>query len=469
MTVGAVLIDPFSQQIISYYNCQLQRPSLQATIMRINSYASGVDLSMQKAIDNSLMTPGLTLATNPVLSCPTGNCTFNDVYWTMAICSKCQDITRELVMQCPDGVSKYDKEYYCNTTSPKTSLGLIGRNYSSPVAVLNSTGRDVPIIDMDHFVPASVAMETIMRSVMSDTISIGEQDYGSLHALRCNLFPCLKAFKSEVRVGNLSETLVSTQALPTTDNYPEIDPITLQISCLSEIDKARLKQLGYQFNNTTDWLVFNSSGFRNHQISLPESCMYSYSDEALNSLSLFFRSFFSGSVLEHDVGALGPSILQNLYSDGDSAFATIKTKMANLAESMTAQMRMGDGSANNKPAQGLVYSTETCISIQWGWFTLPIFLGLLTIIFFVLTMYETGNRAKRHNWKSSPLPLLFHGLEPGFRERFGLADQLQEMEEYAKSADVRLTYTEKGWRLVGIIKEIPERDSKLPRTNNSTA
>ena len=58
------------------------------------------------------------------------------------------------------------------------------------------------------------------------------------------------------------------------------------------------------------------------------------------------------------------------------------------------------------------------------------------------------------NWKSSPLALLFHGLDKETQERYGQLDDLDEMDEKAKEVNVQLRRdgerglgTSSGWEM----------------------
>lgn len=56
------------------------------------------------------------------------------------------------------------------------------------------------------------------------------------------------------------------------------------------------------------------------------------------------------------------------------------------------------------------------------------------------------DRHKIHGWKSSPLALLFHGLDPETKNTQGGMETLGLMESAVKQLRVRLAKMEKGWR-----------------------
>jgi Protein of unknown function (DUF3176) len=102
ITIAALIIDPFAQQVISNYDCNIVAESGRATIPRTNNFTehgksigteiARVSLEMQRSITAGIFSPGGKVAFN----CPTGNCTFPSEYHTVAYCSECNDITNRL-------------------------------------------------------------------------------------------------------------------------------------------------------------------------------------------------------------------------------------------------------------------------------------------------------------------------------------------------------------------------------------
>ncbi|ERF75561.1 hypothetical protein EPUS_08973 [Endocarpon pusillum Z07020] len=87
------------------------------------------------------------------------------------------------------------------------------------------------------------------------------------------------------------------------------------------------------------------------------------------------------------------------------------------------------------PARGEVFQTQTCVHIRWLFLLYPAVLVLLAIIFFAVMVFETRRREiSRHDWKSSPLALLFHGLD---RQSMGNGEyaSITQANEMARIAD----------------------------------
>ena len=119
----------------------------------------------------------------------------------------------------------------------------------------------------------------------------------------------------------------------------------------------------------------------------------------------------------------------------------------NLAKSMTRSIRNVNVSnqatfdgyigplSGVGPVNGTVSYEYVYVSVRWPWLAFSAALVLLTIIFLVLTVIDST----RHDvavWKSSPVPLLFHGLDEKETERLRAAKGLAEMEKL--SGDIRV-------------------------------
>ena len=102
LSLFILIIDPFTQQVIVYYDCGIPLSGINSTIPRTNIFLQRN--TNQSQSDNSWVEPGLQAAVldgiiSPTKSvqveCPTGNCTFGQ-YSTVGYCSACKDITKDL-------------------------------------------------------------------------------------------------------------------------------------------------------------------------------------------------------------------------------------------------------------------------------------------------------------------------------------------------------------------------------------
>jgi hypothetical protein len=105
----------------------------------------------------------------------------------------------------------------------------------------------------------------------------------------------------------------------------------------------------------------------------------------------------------------------------------------------------------SSPATGQAFHNQTCVHIRWPFLTYPAVLVLLAITFFVCMVFGTGRGDNsRHDWKSSQLALLFHGLDRKAlkQKQLSLSVSAKEMERVAAEIFVCLDETDSGWKLV---------------------
>ena len=313
-------------------------------------------------------------------------------------------------------------------------------------------------------------------------------------AASCSLSPCVHTYTSTVEAGKLHEVSVSTSngnwghTVPpptesTSTNNFTIDPSQIYIpylamidtKCLSPKERQDLGYAGYTLDPNSKWLAYNlsftfnqtpqniSSNATSPQSMLANRCMYIIDKLFIAVLwEDFLADFFSGTVVGNtgndsfgEIHELdGPQVLQTIYNYGNVSFDRVDEIFQNFSKSMTTFFRENPTSNYSTPANGLVMHDQTCLSVRWSWMAFPAILVLLTLIFFIAMIIATrplGSRAPV--WKSSPLPLLFHGFErPISPQRGGASpnggEDLDDMEILARGIIVRLERTEKGLMLV---------------------
>ncbi|KAF2678047.1 hypothetical protein K458DRAFT_248758, partial [Lentithecium fluviatile CBS 122367] len=96
ITVMILLLEPFSQQIVRFYDCSQISTETVASIPRANVHyerelhvSAGTEIvpySIRNAFHQGLFA---TLQPHLPISCPTGNCTFPVTYSSLAYCSSC--------------------------------------------------------------------------------------------------------------------------------------------------------------------------------------------------------------------------------------------------------------------------------------------------------------------------------------------------------------------------------------------
>lgn len=111
----------------------------------------------------------------------------------------------------------------------------------------------------------------------------------------------------------------------------------------------------------------------------------------------------------------------------------------NIAEAMTREMYIGPGSTKQA---GKANSQEVYIRVQWEWAIFPMVLVLFGVIFLASNVW-INSRDGVYLWKSSLLPLLFHGLQ-GWEHCDLDLNELADMEHKAKKMYAKLDKIDMG-------------------------
>ena len=378
VTLAALAIDPFAQQVVRYYQCTISIPEVNATIPRTNVYQemgyhlgagySTVVQGMQSAINGGIFNPGL--ASVP-FHCPTGNCTFSGQYHSIAYCSSCFDISEDLSLQRIN--TTYVSQAYSsngtivNQTIPVTLLnttlpsGLYALSWPTDTIESNSTyfvmqgsGVDGYIemilgLPVDFLLDSSYQREGCSDAATNDTWYC--KGYG---AARCELSPCVKTYKADISGGSLVESLDGPANLSFGEVGENAFVSTVPADCLNSRQRQSLIELGYSIAEDTSWIPYNvsidtftgdwdtSENLSNASKAIvPKECIYEIYAPSQMSISYFLTSLFNGAITPDDSGGGfgGPSVLQALYQSGNITFDIVKSTFQNISDSMTVHVR----------------------------------------------------------------------------------------------------------------------------------
>lgn len=95
---------------------------------------------------------------------------------------------------------------------------------------------------------------------------------------------------------------------------------------------------------------------------------------------------------------------------------------------------------------GTISHTKTFVAVKWKWITLPAAVVFLSLFFLLTTILANSRQKRLALWKSSVLPLLYHGID---HERVAIPDGqdvavVSAMEVDAKGAKVQLEESGRG-------------------------
>ncbi|KAJ0114471.1 hypothetical protein J7T55_010861 [Diaporthe amygdali] len=422
ITIAALAMGPFTQQVImiqadnlviqeginstiavsNYYNHDPTNNEVGMSLtetggfeMGGNSFGTDVEPDVQGSFYNGCYNLGKSSLD---FSCPSSNCSW-DAFNSLGLCSTCQDVSE--------------------TTQIVGSL-------SSAVSVLTPQGWFVNSINAWDRVVA-IANETFVHWMLEafpgaqkfDTLSASS----TLENLPASLVSMIFLQISNITVinGKLQEHY-SIQELP-------LWPVAGQdFGGLARGQRAYNWELLLtpntdRSNTSSPWSPFDHGGLN---VSIYEH----------TALSSFLVDKFNTSGPESESKA-------TLFGNGQNVTSTIR----NITDSMTNAIVR---SSSKLPALGIVWHQEPVIHVQWAWLALPLVLVLLSAILLASTVVAT-KRFHAPQWKSSPLPLLYHGIrnwdddeEQDLVE--GRLERVHVMEDRARSKQVRIFTTSKGGR-----------------------
>lgn len=112
----------------------------------------------------------------------------------------------------------------------------------------------------------------------------------------------------------------------------------------------------------------------------------------------------------------------------------LEDAVGNIANSLTKLAL----TQSNQNVTGTLSQTVTIVSVKWQWIILPAAVVLFSIIFLITTILACSRQKQLALWKSSALPLLYHGLDDGVLRNGENHVTVSGMEMEAKSVNVKL-------------------------------
>ncbi|KAI1084583.1 hypothetical protein F5B20DRAFT_567996 [Whalleya microplaca] len=427
----AILIVPFAQQVVQFYSCTIRDLTRNATIPKSNFAHSGTSIHIGAGL-SSIDTRVQNVLNSAVYESER-NCTFPSIYHAIGWCSHCTDISNQLVISQDEfGVQNFTLPSSNLSATPGFRTFVMGGSTAGPVQA---------ILGWNHSNPFK----------LSNT-PWGELGYG---AAECSITPCLRSYTGSVSAGNLTEVVVSSSERFSSNAWMN----SVDISCLNSYEKDSLHNAGYDFDDNTEWLAYNLSGYapdafnaailNNTNTTIRPECVYQTYQNEVWSLSNYLGTMFSGYVSFGSNALSGDPLPQAIFQEGNVTFSTIDDTFNRVANALTVWNRQ-----NGDLVVGQVYKNETCVSAQWSWLAYPLALVLGMIVFLTWTIDETRRfEGSYQDYKSSALALLFHRLGSVGSE--GLVSGIKsatELNKQAKDKVVVFQGSAQVWRFVEVDK-----------------
>ncbi|KAJ5740987.1 hypothetical protein N7493_000859, partial [Penicillium malachiteum] len=433
----ALTFDPFVQQLLSYpafKSCAHFTVSL--------SYANDLnDKNMNYAIAHGIWSDEVSLD----LTCPTGNCTWPH-FRSIEMCSKCIDVETSKVSRSGWDLSSFNYSLKEDQSIPARILILNSTwsNFSTTIEweadplpgatsyylylpgflywitnvqySANWGSSSLPTQDGSQELfgidDPLIAFASVEFSWPEDW-KINDDDFLSavkvVKAKECALSICAREYAVSVTNGvNSVQILHEDYGSWYTGSSPDAFPFangekSWKPSSNPSTNWSTTGQYDHASGGALDLANFEFCGVDSSDyariVNLEGSLRWTFTLEdysAINSSSGYWKPLVGGRIVN------SRTAVQRLNNMG------LKAMMGNVASSISALAR----NISNIPIYGVVDTQESYVAVKWEWMILPAILLVTGVLLLIATALISTRREVRL-WKSSALPLIFHGLESG--------------------------------------------------------
>ncbi|KAK5122238.1 hypothetical protein LTR85_004148 [Meristemomyces frigidus] len=381
-----------------------------------------IDIQMISAIDSGFMQPASTSNADNVVQlvdCDTGNCTFAQ-YTSLAVCSKCADISHTVVIPC----DKDDCPPSQRIHLPDDSLSL-------------DTINGFVNITSDTLYPNTSVLPEV-GPLIAHYRALGSVGFPetSPYATECAIYWCVQTYSSNVVASSFNE-IVSTSwtnlSTSARTSYGDGKDITLSPShCYVNGTLNRVK------NNTVDCTfgadAISQRALQNYLVGDANLTGFLTGGvETVNATAETASSRWLSSSLAANT-LIAPCTGYEAGNCTSDFYGLLAQTITNMTYYMTNNLRK---TADTGPgfSFGTMTDSETHFHARWGWLAYPIAIVLIALIFVIVTIIKS----KDHDpWKSSVVALMFHGFHDADRGTYTKLDDPAEMVRATRNWSVSL-------------------------------
>ncbi|KAI0102619.1 hypothetical protein GGR51DRAFT_527087 [Nemania sp. FL0031] len=489
ITIASLALEPFAQQIVAFKSERMERPGMEALIPVTQMYESRIwqdgaayilggagSREMEGAFFNGLYSSSIPIE----FTCASGNCSWPE-FFSFGLCDSCGDVSKD---------SQVTLEYYSTNTkiydipliSEPGQIHLLKNSYHS-ISVLTPSGFQLNELQPTSAISTLSDNQSYFRGPVSIRSASDLHDYVNLAIGRSGTSDVWSEWPTSIehqiwRTNSTPAVLAITDSafanLTYNQNYtglnmtfPDASIANLTVvECAINWCAKKFQNVTVENGHVVDYAIENIPLYRSSKSSTraPDkyweefspgrnithfdntSLMYPFHEGVffLREADDILLSQWLITVLNTISGDEKP--LQGFGIGSALAYGTDITEIINnVATSITNAIRTCPASTYVK---GAVWAQETFIYIQWVWLSLPIILVLLSIAVLAAIAYS-AHRSNVPLWKSSILPIVFHGIEAWDTEvvqdmRMGLLEERRTMEQRAQWLNVSLSRSEFG-------------------------
>lgn len=435
VTIALLAIDPFLQSVIDYHGNDTLIDGHNATVGVATNFDTGSwfntggvygdgELGNITSIMGTCVIPyedkGMSATTMlgfidgstsrlsqpPSLSCATGNCSWT--YSTLAICSKCEDITEFITTETvelsfftsgtQDPVLENCEAQSYFSINNYTRYRLVGSydlSFCAPEGILEASGPDsdepgesgfgrtkkVRLAagsvespqDTYRFKTADTLLSSFAVLQVSDDYWARKTAFNAAGptATECSLSLCTQLYEAEMKLGELTERLISSSYEREPDSFSPIDlvaPLAEDPGISLARQGPHYESCGGQDNMTGGGLqvLINRTDLQlhlSHEADVQVQTTFNITHKAIDTMM-------------HDLTTnLAPQIVDFLYPSRN-----IPETFGRAARLMSYHMREATD-AGSSAARGETRQWVTYIRVRWAYMTLPIALAAAVAVF----------------------------------------------------------------------------------------
>lgn len=327
--------------------------------------------------------------------CPTGNCDILP-FRTLAVCSQCIDVSHLLSMR--------EEKRSCDSSSIASFFlpnGVhLNRTITSSSLVSTGTGTK-PRPGIKNY-GESVLLNRSIISISQEAPS------SSATANHCSLYWCINTYSTSVKDNKVKETLLDTYHDAGARYY--LGHLDLLLPAKGNSSASIFTVEDDASKPLTQWLV-DKLQFNN---TPPVWCSPRGTSMLEKSKETEFVQVLLNASIPDSFSKIAAGITKH-----------VRSETSKFQESAIGSSGIEWNYSPLEPARGTSWTVQTQLHVRWAWITLPVVLAILTMIFLLMTALQSRKRGL-DVWKSSTIPLLYSGLNPGIqRELRAVVDPMQ--------------------------------------------
>ncbi|KAK5741300.1 hypothetical protein LTR17_004006 [Elasticomyces elasticus] len=445
ITVLTLAFDPFVQQVLTYPTKMILAPTAAASALRATSFVTfrDADSFPEQVSDEWLnaISAGIWSNTTQLMSPPTcasGTCTWPEPVKSVGWCSKCMNAMPYAKLRQCDFAGEWWQLSNETLNSANGTKCIVDFGHGTNIQLLNAKEY---IYYGDSWTPNPTLTQHAMWNLGGLALDYStDSEARTINNEFLNLTnPVLTLGRVSVETSKDSESLVHITAAE--ECVLTLCERAFNISVVNATASFELLHIDY---GTTIWLEntndttrdeYNSSytcwqpgeaashvlNYTSTPLNTREMCDYAGTETSYSCPSGLnwacqrpFKSSFASTLLDRLTGNITWQFDQESPDYNMDVTKWITTRnLSTVVDSVAASLTQLGLSANTtEQVLGQAWQREVHVSVAWVWLSLPAALTLGSILLLIAAAVQS-KRYKVKLWKSSVLPLLYHGFEDG--------------------------------------------------------